>query len=159
MKKIPLTQGKYAVIDDEDYDWLAKWKWHAHQYCGRWYALRTVYLGGGRKHRENRIIRMHREILNTPQGMETDHANGNGLDNRRSNLRICTRSQNAANRKVNKSGYKGVHLHKQTGKWHPRIKVNYESISLGLFENQKDAARAYDKAARHYFGQFARTNF
>lgn len=163
MKTIPLTQGKVALVDNEDYEWLMQWKWQAHnnEHRKSWYALRSVYLGGGRKNRINCLIWMHRLILGTPQGMETDHINGDGLDNRRCNLRVCTRSQNAANRekKRDKVGYKGVHWHKQTNKWRPRIKVNYKSISLGLFEDQEDAARAYDRAAMQHFGEFARTNF
>ena len=91
--KIPLTQGKYALVDKEDYDWLIQWNW----YYARGRAVRTQYLGGGRKHLKNKQVFMHREIMKTPPGMHTDHINRNPLDNRRSNLRICTPAENRRN--------------------------------------------------------------
>src|SRR4029453_3163551 len=104
-------------------------------------------------------ITMHRQILNVPKGVEVDHANLDGLDNRRSNLRIATRSQNNANRRGhhdNLSGVKGVSRHKETGKWMVQIAINNRDIYLGLFSRIKDAAAAYAQAANHYFGEFAR---
>ena len=150
MKKIPLTQGKFAIVDDEDYPLLNRWSWFAHNERGYWYAVR--------KH-----VRMHRFILGAKKGQEVDHANGNGLDNRKSNIRICTISQNQANANLRQeqktSQFKGVCWHKHSRKWRAQIKVNGEKIHLGCFLNEIDAARAYDVVARHYFGEFARTNF
>ncbi len=149
MKEIKLTKGMVAIVDDEDYEWLIKRKWHFHSSGG--YAAR-------RKWPENKISLMHREIMNTPDGMDTDHKNRNGLDNRRHNLRICTRSQNNLNkgREIrNKSGYKGV-------VWMPGKKlwrVNVAGEYAGKFKNIIDAAKAYDKKAIEMFGEFARTNF
>lgn len=102
---------------------------------------------------------MHREIVGTPEGMDTDHINGDKLDNRRSNLRICTHAQNGANRgpqKNGSSGYKGVSYHCK--KWRVQICINGKTKRLGGFNSLLDAAKAYDKAARKYHGEFARTN-
>lgn len=105
MKKIKLTQGKYAIVDDEDFEWLNQWKWC---YCK--YVIRDIILN-----KKNKRIYMHRLIMNTPEKMQTDHINGNKLDNRRNNLRICTQSQNNMNRKISKlntSGYRGIYWDK-----------------------------------------------
>lgn len=148
MKEISLTQGKVAIVDDEDYKWLAQWKWYCHgKYAERGFPIR---------------IKMHRVIINTPPGMETDHINGNGLDNRKSNLRICTHSENMMNQCVQKrsaTGFKGVWFSKQHKKWRACIRNNKVHIHLGLFSTPEDAARAYDDAAKQVFGEFAKTNF
>ncbi|KKM14674.1 hypothetical protein LCGC14_1703720, partial [marine sediment metagenome] len=94
MKRIPLTQGKFAIVDDDIFDYLSQWKWYAQKDRNTFYALRNVVVKGKAK-----TIRMHRQILNSKKGQQTDHLNGNGLDNRRCNLRICTRSQQAMNTK------------------------------------------------------------
>ena len=149
-KIIPLTQGKEAIVDDEDYEWLSQWKWFISK---RKYASR---------HFGDKLMYMHRMIMNTPSGMETDHINGNELDNRRENLRICTRKENARNIKYNSnntSGYKGVVWDKRNKKW--RAQISYDKINktLGRFENILDAVLAYDTAAKELFGAFAKTNF
>ena len=155
MKEIPLTQGKFALVDDEDFDRINQWKW-----CYRQgYAIRGVNLGK----RKVKTIQMHTLIIGTPKGMTTDHINGNKIDNRRSNLRICTQKQNTKNRQVSKkivksSTYKGVSWHKQNKKWQANIKVNYHHIYLGTFKTENEAARAYDTAATKHFGEFARLN-
>lgn len=153
-KEIPLTQGKVALINTEDYDYLNQFKWCAMYNGYAWYAVRNIPKNG-----KQTTIRMHREILKTPQDMDTDHINMNGLDNRRNNLRICTRSQNYMNRgkyKDNISGYKGVYWYNK--KWVAQIKVNAKQIYLGRFKDKEQAAEAYNKAAKKYHGEFARLN-
>lgn len=153
MKLIPLTKGKFANVDDEDYEWLNQWTW-----CIRnGYASRTYKLSG-----KDYSIYMHRLIANTPLGMETDHIDRNKLNNQRINLRKCSATENLQNsrkHKDNKSGYKGVSYHNQCGKWTARIKANGIYKHIGLFANPEEAAHAYDEAARKYYGEFARTNF
>ena len=155
-KQIPLTQGKFATVDDEDYDRLMKYKW-----CARirddgaaWYACRKEIVDG--KHHQQQ---MHRFILDAPNGMLCDHVNGNGLDNRRVNLRLATPKQNTMNRGANRNhiGFKGV-THIKPGKFQAQIKVDGKFIYLGLFDNARSAAIAYNIAAEKYHGEFARLN-
>lgn len=149
MKSIPLTQGKFAIVDDGDYEYLNQFKWWV---SDGGYAVRTQWL-------PSKKIKMHREIMNTPEDMITDHINGNKLDNRRENLRVCNKSQNAANAKTyntNKSQARGVSLHKQSGKWRASITVSRKNIHLGLYETVEEASRAYINAANKHFGDFAR---
>ena len=148
MKKIPLTQGKYAFVDDDDYNNLSGYKW----YYNKGYAVR----GSSPK------ILMHRIINKTPKGMDTDHINRNTLDNRKQNLRGCTRSQNCTNRPAQKhgsSGFKGVSWHKHRKAWSAYVCVNKKMIYLGYFENKEDAAKAHDKKAKEIYGDFAYLNF
>ncbi len=156
MREIELTQGKVALVDDEDYAELSKHKWHAAKIGKRWYASRNV---GKRPYR--RQVYMHRQILNPPPGFECDHINGNGLDNRRCNLRVCTHSQNLQNQRIGggASEFKGVHWYKRDKIWHAQIKHSGKRHHLGVFTDETDAARAYDTAAREHFGNFARLNF
>lgn len=151
-KQIPLTQGKVALVDDDVYEYLNQWKWRVQIHGNVWYAFRV----------EGKAIFMHRVITNAPKGAEVDHKDGDGLNNQRSNLRLCSRAENGANRRTNKnstSGYKGVAFVKLTGRYRAVIRVNYKQINLGSYSNPDDAARAYDTAARKYFGEFASTNF
>lgn len=154
VKEIELTQGYVALVDDEDYDELSQWKWTLHTSgCGHKAAYR----------RENgRSIMMHRQILDAPDGVEVDHIDRNPLNNTRANLRLATRKQNAANtgpKKVNRTGYKGVSLHKKTGLYVARIRENGRRICLGYRETPEEAAQLYDEAARRIHGPFAYLNF
>ena len=153
MQKIPLTQGKFALVDDADYEWLSKWKWWARMNRSkRFYAAR---------HRKHRAIYMHREIMKPPKGMQVDHINHDTLDNRRCNLRICTHTQNMQNKKSYKgssSKYKGVSWDKEHKNYRADITYKGKRIHLGHYTNEKDAARAYDNKAIELFGAFAKLN-
>lgn len=155
MREIPLTQGKTALVDDGDFDLVSRFKWQAAKAPRTWYAHRVEY-GGKRKKTES----MHRLILDAPLGMLVDHINGNGLDNRRDNLRLATKGQNNYNtrlRRDNATGYKGVK--RNCLRWVARIRIDRRLIHLGSFSTKEDAARAYDSAARRHFGEFAKLNF
>ena len=149
-KQIPLSQGKFAAVDDADYDWLAKHKW---SYDPKGYAMRRS---------ANVTIFMHRVVLNASGPVVVDHVNGDGLDNRRENLRIVTTAQNNYNRHPEKrpktSQYKGVSLNKTVNRWQAHIKKGEDRRYLGLYDSEQDAARAYNAAARHYFGEHAFVN-
>lgn len=149
-KTIPLTRGQVAIVDDADYGLLSRHKWHALKPAGTYYATRRD--GTTR-------VYMHRVILGTASFV--DHINGNGLDNRRSNLRPATRSQNQWNRgalATNTSGYKGVCLYKPTGMWQAQITSSGKVYYLGRYSDAEDAARAYNNAAVALHGSRARLN-
>ena len=147
MKKIKLTQGKYAMIDDEDFEKVSQYKWC---YSNR-YATTT---------QKGITFRMHRYILGAiDPALYVDHINSNSLDNRKSNLRFVTPSQNAKNKSAHKNsycGYKGVSRSRL--KFKAQIFHNRKSIFLGVFDNPEDAAEAYNKKAKELFGEFARLN-
>jgi hypothetical protein len=149
MKKIPLNHGKFALVDNEDFDFINQWTWRINN-CG--YANRTQYLGGGRKNQIQIGIQMHALINNTPKGFHTDHINHNKLDNRKSNLRTATSSQNGINRKGlqtnNKSGHNGVSWYANA--WNAEIKLHQKKIWLGRFKTLKDAISARKKAELIY---------
>lgn len=157
MKKIALRgkygEGKFVLVDNQDYEKLIKYSWYCHKMKTTEYAERR----SGEKH-----YKMHREILEAPSGTFVDHKNGNGLDNRRSNIRLCTSSQNAYNKvqKNNTSGYKGVfkdHRNRRKYKiWWASITVNKIPINLGHFYTAEEASQAYKKAALKYHGEFAK---
>ena len=153
MQKIQLTQGKIAIVDDQDFEWLSRWKWC---YC-KGYAVRKAPKGSPRV-----ILHMHRVIAETPMGMFTDHINGNGLDNRRSNLRNATYRQSAANvrkQKDRSSKYKGVTWYAPLSKWKSHIRTQGTEIHLGYFDDEKEAGYIYDQVAISFHGEFARCNF
>ena len=158
MKRIPLTQGKFALVDDEDYEWLMQWKWTvAKQHNGDFYAVRQP----SRKLGKRKTIYMHRQILNISPKMLTDHRNHCGLDNRKLNIRSCTNSQNRQNQILagGISKFKGVYWNKNAKKWCVNIYQNYKRYQLGYFKAEIKAAKAYDKKAKELFGEFAYTNF
>lgn len=161
MQRVPLTQGKAALVDDEDYERVAELSWHA---CrdpknGTWYAKHTRFLGKNKW----KTIQLHKFILGIEGPQRVDHRNGDGLDNQKSNLRLCTASLNGANSKIkaHTSPYKGVDFNSVAHgkkKWRAQILVNKKKIYLGRFATPEEAARAYDASAIIHFGAFARTN-
>ena len=149
---IPLTQGKFTIVDAEDYDRLNRYQWYACKCKSTYYAGRVE---GGR------TIRMHREIMRAPKGVLVDHINHNGLDNRKSNLRLCTNAQNCYNQRASSNGssrYKGVSWHKCSRKWSARIRCEGKFYNLGDFEDEIEAAMVYDDKAVELFGEFAYLN-
>jgi len=151
-----LTHGMITIVDDIDYERLNKFKWHAHRPGGSksYYARRAVYVDG-----KQRLIYMHREILNTPIGDDSDHINHDTLNNLRSNLRNCTRTENCRNRSaIGVSKYHGVTItkHKYIQSY---IQTDGKRKYLGSFKTEEAAALAYDEAAKIYFGEFANLNF
>ncbi len=158
MMKIPLSKGKFAIVDDVDFELVNRYKWHTKdtKTGKRWYANRSVW-GPPRKN-----ILLHRFLLNPKPDEQCDHINGDGLDNRRSNLRIATNSQNNMNRQKQSGKYsshfKGVTWHKLGNKWMAQIHFNNKILYLGLFLNEIDAAKAYNLAASKYFGEYANLN-
>ena len=144
---ILLTQGKYAIVDNCDWDELSRFFWH---FNGGYAA--TDGMGGK--------IYMQKFLMRTPDKMDTDHIDGNKLNNRRCNLRICTRSQNQANQKSNRgsSRFKGVSWESKPCKWRVDITKDKVKIFLGRFSNELDAAKVYNKAAIELYGEFARLN-
>ena len=160
MKYIPLTQDKFAIVDDDKYDELVKHEWFAEKGKSTYYAARWSPRINGKQHH----IAMHRLLLGLCEGdgIFSDHRNRNGLDNRISNLRTCSNSQNRMNSLLqvnNTSGYKGVSWHKGHNRWSVNITVDRNKVTLGSFFCLIKAARAYDEAAIKHYGEFANTNF
>lgn len=139
MKQIKLSQGKVALVDDEDYEELNKYKWYSYKGGNTFYAGRNFNSNGKQK-----TIKMHRIIMNTPKEMETDHIDGNGLNNQKSNLRIVTHRQNGQNKRINKSSrFVGVCWNEINNKWRAQIKINKKHKSLGVFDTELEAHNAY----------------
>lgn len=152
MKKIKLTKGMVALVDDEDFERINSFKWCVGKTSFHHYAMRR----DGKK-----TLFMHRFIVDAPKGLLVDHINRNGLDNRKENLRVCTAQQNRRNgglSKLNTSGYKGVSWNKGIHKWSAYITANYKRIHLGYFDDKTEAARAYNNAAKQYFKEFNSSN-
>jgi hypothetical protein len=158
-RRIYLGEGRFTLVDHEVFYRLNIFQWYADGKGEKIYAVRNIVSAN-----ENpKIVRLHREIMNPPKGLLVDHKNRNTLDNRRDNLRIATVSQNACNCRRNKSNassqFKGVCLEKRIAKWIAVISRHGKRIHLGTFDNEIDAAKAYDEAAKKYHGEFARLNF
>jgi hypothetical protein len=159
MKEIQLTKGKVALVDDEDFEYLNQFKWYASRAKNGFYVHRALK-GINRKQIKTSI---HRVIMKAEKGIIIDHVDGNGLNNQKNNLRICTLGQNQMNRGAqlnNKSGFKGVHYFNNTTdkNWIAKISYNKKIIYLGSYSNPIDAARAYNEAAIKYHGEFANLN-
>lgn len=160
MKKIPLTQGKFALVDDADYDELSRSKWHAVKAHKTFYACRAA-LNPATGIKTNKQS-MHRQILMPKGNLVVDHINHNGLDNQRSNIRVCSHTENMRNREKNysnKSGYKGTTWDKHHKKWKSFIHLGGKDKILGYYFCLIRAAKSYDEAASKYYGEFALTNF
>jgi len=148
MKEIKLTQGKVALVDDEDFDYLNQFKWHASK------SRKTFYASRGK----NPAIKMHRFIMKTKEGLQVDHIDHNGLNNQKNNLRNCTIHQNNMNKGMGEKEYmRGIY--KAKNRFRSIITLNYKSYSIGFFKTEEEAARAYDQKAKEMFGEFANLNF
>lgn len=160
MKKIPLTQGYFALVDDEDASILKQYKWCVSVKVTGAYAVRRVTVSS----KKYRMVYMHRLLIGLNHGdkKQADHINGDTLDNRKCNLRVCNHRQNQQNSKSTRhssSKYKGVTWCKNNNKWHAKISMHGKTIHLGCFSSEEDAARMYDKVALAEFKKFAKTNF
>jgi hypothetical protein len=153
MKEIELSQGKVAIVDDEDYDKLiAMGKWYAKRDGQRWYATRNTE---NSKIVTRKTVRMHRIILDVTNGMEVDHINGNGLDNRKTNIRICTRRQNMWNRNVYRNSYLGIRGVRSNKKgFIARITINGILKYLGTFNTPEEAHSMYIAESKKLRGEF-----
>ena len=150
IRRIPLSDGQFAIVDTTDYEWLSGYTWT------------LVAAGYAGRNEKGKMVLMHRQIMNPPKGMVVDHIDGGVRNNRRSNLRICTRAQNVRNsakRRHAASRYKCVGFDKERGKWFARFRYKGIHLWLGYFDGEAEAARAYDRKAVEYFGEFARLNF
>jgi len=152
---VPLTKGYESIIDAADVYLVDCYNWFAIPVGSTVYAARSDYSG-----KKMRMVYVHRTIMGEPDGLQVDHRDGGGLNNRRGNLRLATSSQNMQNRRMarnNKSGFKGASLHKGSGKWKAQIRINRELIYLGLFTSPEEAHAAYCRASKKYHGEFGRT--
>ena len=157
MKEIQLTQGKVALVDDEDFEYLNQFKWCILNGRNKLYATRNLSINK----KFVKSILMHRIIMNTDKDLVVDHLNGNTLDNRKCNLRNCTHGENLRNQKIsikNTSGYKGVSWSIEKKKWFTQIQLKNKKIFIGYFVNSIDAAKAYNEAAIKFYGEFANLN-
>lgn len=165
VREVPLTQGKVALVDDDDYESVIHYKWYAQRSKrlhgdDAFYAYRTRIVAE-RKSGESKCQFLHRFLIDT--ALDIDHENGDGLNCQRSNLRIATTSQNCANKRISRpnksSRFIGVCWVKGQKKWLANIRANQRLIHIGLFDSEESAARARDEAAKIHFGEFARLNF
>ncbi len=155
MKRIQLTKGMVALVDDQDFAALSAHRWQAWRRAHVWYAVRDVQRAG-----VVRRILIHREIMQPPRGLSVDHKNHDGLDNRRANLRVCSQAGQVRNQRPIRGGssrFKGVT--RSPSAWIAQIKHGGRKLHLGSFREEEKAARAYDRAATKLFGAFACLNF
>lgn len=150
-KRIKLTKGMFAIIDDEDFEIVSKMRWHAKK-CGNHHyaAASPTYRGPS--------IYLHRLVMKAPKNLLVDHVNSNTLDDRKSNLRLCAKHQNLANRGLQKNntvGFKGVCFHGKSKTWNARVKFRGKSISVGYHKTPEEAARHYNLKVKELFGEFA----
>ena len=162
MKEIKLSQGYVAIVDDEDYERVAKYNWHA-VIQHRLDLSTRVYAARGIRKADGKFVKgyLHRLISGTPEGMDTDHINGDSLDNRRCNLRSCTTAENARNRPrriSSESRFKGVSRVRGYDRWRAYIKRDGVKKHIGYFDSEEDAARAYNNYAVLLHGEFSRIN-
>jgi hypothetical protein len=158
-RRIYLGQNEYTIVEPADYYTFSKYNWILIRCNKKPYAISEFKIG----RKKTKRMYLHRAIMKAPKRCLVDHRNCDGLDNRRANLRFATYSQNLANRSKTKSKttskYRGVSFNKFSGKWGAVISFHYKQKWLGRFDNEVDAAKAYDKAARKYYKDFARLNF
>ena len=155
MKKINLTKEKYSLISDIDFKKINHYKWYAHWGGNTFYAVRNFRMKNGKR----KMIMMHRVIMKPPSNKEIDHIDGDGLNNQRNNLRICSHKQNLRNQgipKNNTSGFKGVVWDKRDRRWRAQIRVNYKNIRLGSFKSKIEAHKEVVKAYKKYHKEFSR---
>jgi hypothetical protein len=159
-RRIALSQGKFAIVDPEDHDRLSRHKWHTCNRNRTYYAIRGQW---SPKLKKRLTIAMHREVIDVPDDLYADHINHNGWDNRKANLRPATAADNARNARYPKRStsakYRGVWFNKGRKRWRAAIRLNGKPIHLGYFRDEIDAGKAYDKAAKKHYGQFAILNF
>ena len=157
-RKIYLDEGKWTILDPQDYYRFGHFKWWLSGNGNNLYAARSFKTEPLR----TTITHLHRQIMNPPPDLLVDHRNCDSLDNRRANLRIATHEENMRNRRKRKntsSRYIGVHFDKRSGRWAAHIRYKGKKIWLGYFDSEIEAARAYDMAAKRYHIDFARLNF
>lgn len=159
MKQIPLTQGKFALVDDDDFQLLNQFEWQALKGRHTYYAVRQEWIIGGNR---SNTIYMHREILKiTDRSLFVDHGDGNGLNNQKYNIRSCTDTQNKFNMRHRVGGtskFRGVCFDKRVKKWRARANKEKTVFELGFFSTQEEAARAYNSKAIELYGEFANLN-
>jgi hypothetical protein len=156
MKEIKLTQGKVALVDDEDFNYLNQFKWQVIKPRYIYYVVKS----GKRINGKNKKEYMHRIIMNTPSHLQVDHIDHNGLNNQKSNLRNCNNSQNNANKiLMNEEKYRGICWDKSRNKWMSSIRFMGKNIFLGRFSDPIIAAKEYDRVVIKYHGEFAHLNF
>lgn len=149
--------GKYALVNVDGFELVKNFRWYLNK---EGYVMRSQHISGSGKKRKKKIVILARLLMDAPKNKVVDHINRDPLDNRKENLRICSRSQNEANSpsRGGTSQFKGVHWDKKTERWISGIKLKYKKFILGSFESEIEAAKVYDKKAREFFGEFAYLN-